>query len=241
MNNKVAASAKSLTSLAFERLHEGILTGQLAPGERLRIRSLSESYDIGATAIREALSRLVSDGLVDSEDQRGFSVSPVSRDELIDLTHIRIDVECLALAHAIERGGVDWESNLLGSFHRLSKTPMPTSPEHHAAWAVAHRQYQEALVGGCGSPWLIRLCRLLYDRTERYRNLAERQTAPQAREAIREHKEMMEAAIARDAGLAKRLLAEHFWETTDIVLKAVFSDRLDPSPRTRTDARKDGG
>lgn len=65
-------TARSLTTLAFERLRGDILSGRLRPDERLRIQALSDRYEVGATAIREALSRLVIDGLVDSEDQRGL-------------------------------------------------------------------------------------------------------------------------------------------------------------------------
>jgi GntR family transcriptional regulator, carbon starvation induced regulator len=230
-----SSSAKILTTLAFEQLRSDILSGQLRPEERLRIQGLSERYNIGATAIREALSRLVTDGLVESEDQRGFCVAPVSRDELIDLTQTRVEIECLALRHAIERGNLDWESNLLSGFHRLSKTPPPTSPELHAAWAAVHRQFHEALVAGCDSPWTMRLCRLLYDKSERYRNLAEQHTEPRQRDTVTEHRELMDAAMGRDAVLAARLLSAHFWETAEITLKATFGgvrDAPKPGPAT---------
>ncbi len=216
--------AKSLTSLAVERLRGDILAGQLRPAERLRIQALSERYGIGTTAIREALSRLVTDGLVDSEDQRGFCVAPVSRDDLTDLTQTRVEVESSALRLALKHGGIDWESNVLSAFHRLQRTPVPSSPELHEAWAAVHRQFHESLIAGCASSWMLRLCRLLYDQSERYRNLAEQYTTDKNRDAAMEHRELMEAAMARDADRAVQLLARHFWETTGIVLKAVFND-----------------
>lgn len=216
--------AKSLTSLAVERLRGDILSGHLRPAERLRIQALTERYGIGATAIREALSRLVTDGLVDSEDQRGFCVTPVSREDLTDLTQTRVEVECGALRLALAHGGIDWESNVLSAFHRLQRTPAPSSPELHEAWAAVHRQFHEALLAGCASPWTLRLCRLLYDQSERYRNLAEQYTSEKNRDAAKEHRELMEAAMARDAGRATQLLAEHFWGTTGIILKSVFND-----------------
>jgi GntR family transcriptional regulator, carbon starvation induced regulator len=234
-------SGTNLTTVAFQQLRTDILSGQLRPEERLRIQALSERYSIGATAIREALSRLVTDGLVESEDQRGFCVAPVSRDELLDLTQTRIEVECLALGHAIKRGDLDWESNLLGAFHRLSKTPAPVSPELHASWAAVHRQFHEALVAGCESPWTMRLCRLLFDKSERYRNLAEHHTVPRARDPITEHRQLMDAAMARNAALATRLLSEHFWETADITLKAAFGGGRHPVRPLRAAAKKGGG
>ena len=160
----LAANARSLTRQAFEQLRSDILHGRLRPTERLRINALAERYDVGATAIREALSRLVADGLVEAEEQRGFCVARVSREDLLDLTQTRIDVESLALRRAVERGDVEWESHLLSAFHRLSKAHLPTTPEHRLLWAATHRQFHEALVAGCGLPrsghhWSLCRCR----------------------------------------------------------------------------------
>jgi GntR family carbon starvation induced transcriptional regulator len=220
------AHNRSLTTLAFEKLRNDILCGELLPEERLRIQSLSDRYGVGPTAIREALSRLVTDDLVASEDQRGFCVAPVSRDELQDLTTTRIALEQLALQSALAKGGVDWDSNLLSAFHRLSKTPAPVSAETAGQWSLVHRQFHEALLAGCESAWMLRLCRLLYDKSERYRNLADRATQPAQRDTVAEHRKLMDAAMARDADKASALMAEHFWETTHIILRAgLVTDR----------------
>lgn len=210
--------ARSLTSVAFERLRVAILAGELLPQERLPIQALSERYEVGPTAVREALSRLVTEGLVTSEEQRGFRVTPVSRADLLDLTRTRMRVEQMALRLAIEQGDIEWESRLLSRLHRLSRTPLPTSPELDAPWAAAHRSFHEALVDGCASPWTVQLCRLLYDKSERYRNLAKRKTRERSRDVNDEHRALMDAAMARDADTACRLLGEHFAETTEIIL-----------------------
>jgi DNA-binding GntR family transcriptional regulator len=215
--------ARSLAALAFGNIRADILSGVLKPDQRLRIQALSTRYKIGTTGIREALSRLVTDGLVDSEDQRGFCVAPVSHEELVDLTRTRIQVEQLALRQAVALGDVEWESNILSAFHRLSRVDAPTSPEKHATWAQAHQQFHEALVRGCASLWLLRLCALLYEKSERYRNLAERQPDSRRRDIQVEHKAMMDAVMARDADRACVLLEQHFWETTEIILKSSFS------------------
>lgn len=214
----VTAPARSLTSVAFERLRLDILAGELLPAERLPIQALSERYQVGATGIREALSRLVTEGLVTTLDQRGFRVTPVSRAELLDLTRTRVRVEQIALRLAIEQGDIEWESRLLSAFHRLSRTPPPTSPERDAHWAAAHRTFHEALIDGCASEWTMRLCRLLYDKSERYRNLAKQKTRDRGRDIAAEHRVLMDAAMSRDADTACRLVGEHFTETTEIIL-----------------------
>ena len=214
---------KSLTSQAFERIRSDILLGQLRPNERLKIQALCERYEIGATAVREALSRLVTAGLVDSEDQKGFCVSPVSKDDLIDLTETRIAIEGMAVRKAIARGDLEWEAQVLSSFHRLSRTPQPVTLANHAAWALAHRQLHESLVAQCGSHWLMRLCGMMYERSERYRNLAARSTRPEERDTATEHRVLMDAiAMERNADKAVELLGAHFRATTDVILHAGF-------------------
>jgi DNA-binding GntR family transcriptional regulator len=219
------SSARSLTSLAFERLREDILRARLAPSERLRIQALSERYGIGATAIREALSRLMTDGLVDAEDQRGFTVASVSREQLLDLTQTRIKVEQMALRMAVVRGDVEWESEVLSSFHRLSRAEAPPwTDEKLVAWGAAHRRFHDALIMGCASPWTLRLCRLLYDQSERYRNLSVRPAKKRKRDVGKEHRELMEAALARDADGLCRLVEAHFRQTTDLILDSGLAD-----------------
>lgn len=215
---------RSLTSRAFEQLRADIIGATLRPNERLRIQALSERYGVGATAIREALSRLVPEGLVVFEDQRGFCVAPMSRAELLDMNRTRIDVESLAIRYAVEHGDIQWESDLISTFHRLSRTLPPSDPTQQPIWAEAHRQFHVALIAGCGSPSLIRLCSLLYDQSERYRNFANSQRESSGRNAGAEHKELLDAALARDAENLTRLLASHFTRTTEIIQNADFNE-----------------
>lgn len=217
---------KNLTSIVFSHIRSDILLGHLRPNERLRIQGLSDRYEVGATAIREALSRLLSDGLVDSEDQRGFFVTPVSRDEIRDLTQTRSELEGLALTKSMQLGDVNWESQVLSAFHRLFKCPLPSlvAPAQLANWSATHREFHETLIAGCQSPWLRRLCALLYDKTERYRNLSGKRSDAQDRDINAEHRRLMEATLSRDVELACQLLSDHFWETTNLILGIDFDE-----------------
>lgn len=225
-------ASRSLTLVAFDGLRSDILAGDLRPRDRLRIQQLTERYDVGATAVREALSRLVTEGLVTAEDQRGFCVADVSGDELQDLTRTRLWIEQSALRTAIEQGDLEWETDVLASFHRLSRMPPPsTGPRAATAWRQAHRQFHFALVRGCGSAWTLRLCSMLYDQTERYRNLAGKAREAASRDVLAEHREILEATLARDATQACDLLARHFESTTKIILSQESIEAPEPGVR----------
>lgn len=218
---------KSLTAQAFERLREDIITAKLKPNGRLRINLMAEQYEVGATAIREALSRLVTEGLVEAVDQKGFCVAPVSREDLLDLTNTRIEIEQLALGKAVANGSIEWEAAVLAAFHRLSRR-VPESLEKSSApewreWRELHRHFHETLVDGCGSTWLRSICRLLYDRSERYRNLAGAAAGKlkvARRDVMAEHQAIVDAALDRNATRLQGLISLHLQATTESVLRA---------------------
>jgi DNA-binding GntR family transcriptional regulator len=215
-------SGVNLTQSAYELLRADILSCRLPPGSKLKIQELCTRYTVGLGAIREALSRLTSEGLVIAEPQRGFKAAPISPEDLTDLTKVRIEIDSLCLRKAIENGDVAWESRLVAAFHRLSRTPEraagdPTRSSEE--WAEAHAGFHTALVEGCDSPWLMRLHNQLYDQSERYRRLSV-SVAPKKRNIGDEHQKMLDAVLARDADRVVKLLARHLGATTAILLDA---------------------
>jgi GntR family transcriptional regulator, carbon starvation induced regulator len=153
-------------------------------------------------------------------------VAPVSRAELLDLTQTRIQIEQMALRMAVAKGDVEWESQVLGCFHRLSRLEsQPWSDEVLASWALAHRQFHEALIMGCGSAWTLRLCRLLHDKSERYRNLSVQPAKERGRDVTKEHKDLADAALARDADALCKAIEAHFRLTASVILESGLADQ----------------
>jgi DNA-binding GntR family transcriptional regulator len=221
-----APGGSSLTQDAYERLRADLLACRLRPGARLKINELCGALSVSLSAVREALARLTSEGLVVAEPQRGFRVAPISAEELSDLTAVRAKIEGMCLERAIAVGDVGWESHLVAAFHRLSRTPErePADPQRmNEAWSAAHAAFHEALVGACDSPWLLRLRGILYAQSERYRRLSV-PLAAVARDLNHEHRGIMEAALARDAGLAGALMTEHIERTTRVLLEQSWPD-----------------
>ena len=209
--------ARSLTTAVFARLRAEILSCRLDPGEKLLIAGLASRFTVSLSAVREALSRLAAEGLVTSEDQRGFRVSPVSAEQLHDLTRTRIDIEGLALRRSIERGDARWEAEVREASTQLLAAPLPhvgeAGPELER-WRALHHRFHLALVSACGSPWLLRLRDVLYDQSERYRFLAYR---VQVRDITAEHASIGRAVLDRDADGAVAALGDHFMLTADII------------------------
>jgi DNA-binding GntR family transcriptional regulator len=234
-------SGVNLTQSAYEQLRADILSCRLLPGSKLKIQELCTRYAVSLGAIREALSRLTSEGLVTAEPQRGFKAAPISPEDLTDLTNVRIEIDSLCLRKAIEHGDVDWESRLVAAFHRMSRTPERASGDPTRSseeWAEAHAAFHTALVEGCGSPWLMRLHNQLYDQSERYRRLSV-SVAPKKRNIGDEHQKIIDAVLARDADKAVKLLTQHLGATTAILLDADLEE-LPQRKRISAPARRAG-
>jgi len=227
------------TTIAIERLRADIVSGRLRPNEKLRVQALAEHYGFAASALREALSRLVTDALVVAEDQRGFRVSPVSRESLVELTDARVGIECLAIRRAIEFGDVAWESTVIGAYHRLSRCteiPDPNSGDM-LQWSTCHQDFHQALIAACRSKWLLYFSNLLYQQSERYRMLSTMTRPRRKRNVPKEHEELMNAVIDRDADRACALIEAHFQETTRLLLEADDLGKL-AAPKAKQAARR---
>ncbi|MCO5089459.1 FCD domain-containing protein [Bosea sp. (in: a-proteobacteria)] len=209
---------RTLASDVRERLRADIVSGMLKPGLRLRFEELRARYDVGLSPLREALFRLVSEGLVISEDHRGFRVAPVSRMKLMDISFMRKELESMALKLSIERGDIAWESAVLASFHQLSSiSTNNNNGSLDLEWGRRHKAFHFTLASACGSDWLLQFRETLADQWARYSNLCIQFTRYE-RDVLAEHREIMEAALARDAPAGVYLIGRHISRSTQIVL-----------------------
>lgn len=215
------ATEPTLNASVFRQIRADIVACHLAPNERLRVETLRERYGVGGSPIREALMRLEAEGLVTLEQNKGFRVSSVSREQLDDLTATRIEIETTALRWSIEKGGVEWEANLLAAFHRLSRLKKTRHDSGtNTDWFREHRHFHSALVAACGSPLLMGIREGLFDQAERYVALSITSGFP-TRNDLGEHEQIMRAALARNATRATQLNKSHIERTTDRVAKSL--------------------
>lgn len=208
----------SITSRTYARLRHDILAGVLTPGAKLKIEELRRTLGTGASPIREALSLLTSDQLVQRIDQRGFRVAQVSESEFQELLRTRAWLEERALRESIANGDATWEEEIVLAHYRLSRTPRSVSGEPNADWESAHRVFHRTLIGACGSSILLRFCDQLYDQNVRYRYLAGRSAYPK-RDITREHEALMQAVLERTGDLAAERLLAHYQLTGQFLSK----------------------
>lgn len=212
--SSAAPPSGSATQNAYTILRRMIVTGELKPGEQLKIETLRARLDTGASPIREALSLLTSDQLVEKFDKRGFRAAIANQANFKEILGLRCSLESMALRQSIAGADKDWEEVLVLSHHRMGREPR----ENMEAFEDLHKTFHMALIGNCGSAILLRFCSQLYDLNARYRYLSGRALDVQNRNVGDEHRQIMEAAINGDADLACDHLLHHYRQTGAFLL-----------------------
>ncbi|MBP0493593.1 GntR family transcriptional regulator [Pararoseomonas indoligenes] len=219
IDNPPGPDALTLSETAARRLRQDIVGGGLPPATKLRLRDLSARYGLGATPLREALARLAAEGFVVLEGQKGFSVPPVTRAHLLDVTRSRQVVEPEALRLAMSGGGAAWEDGVVTSLsllrHEIGRRD-PASEAWLDAYEVRHHRFHRALIAACPLPSLLRFCDDLYLQKTRYRRLMETAHQDWPR-MLAVHEALAEAVLARSEN-APSMLAAHIGTTAEHVL-----------------------
>lgn len=216
----------------IDAIRADVLSGVWPPGSRVPPGELAERYQTSTTVIREALTRLAGENFLIIQPNHGFFVPAVTDGGMRDITDARCLIEGRALELAIERGGVEWEGELIAAHHMLARTRRRTEddPTHTSAeWLAAHRAFHEKLIEACDVPSLRDFARQLTNATELFRRWSAPDPDARARDVEKEHREILEAALARDAKSAVALLQAHYQRTSQIVLNR--ARRPDATPQ----------
>jgi len=210
---------RTLAETVYTQLRQDILSGKLKLGSKLRFADISKNYEAGISTVRESLSKLTADRLVTARGQRGFRVSPISLDELWDITKLRAEIESKALEESIDSGDDAWEAEILFYLHRLlkldtrnSKTPLLLTEEG----AHLHKLFHMSLLSACPSIWRLRVIDVLYDHSERYRRLQTSYLSAMLNSA-EEHRDIANAVVSRNKARATSLLTLHFEKTAHLL------------------------
>ena len=212
-------SETSATRGCYLRLRQMILTGALPPGEKLKIEDLRKLLKTGASPVREALSLLTSDMLVERIDQRGFRAAPVGKANFEEILMLRCSLEDMALRASISNASTEWEERIVLSHHRMSRADRAQID----AFEEMHKTFHMALLSNANMPMLLRYCGQLYDLNIRYRYLAADGPRYGERSIAVEHQEIFDATLQRDADTASRLLVSHYRRTGEYFISQMES------------------
>ncbi|MFF2246087.1 GntR family transcriptional regulator [Arthrobacter sp. NPDC058130] len=214
-----ATEPKTHSEEVYASLRAELLGGTFLPGSKLRLAGLGTRYGVSLSVVREAMTRLAGEGLVRALPQRGFSVAPLSVEDLLDLTRARVLIETAVLRESISQGGLEWESAVIAAHHTLQGTPYTTREGHLGGdWSLAHHAFHRTLLTGANSPRLESIATELRDCSLLYQHWSIDIAHDLDRDVAAEHRHIAELAVARDAEGAVQALTEHIERTTAALL-----------------------
>lgn len=205
----------------YQRIKRDIIFGELTPGAKLKLDALKQRYSASLSTLRETLNRLASEGFVDAPEQRGFFVKPVSAEDLEEIAHLRVLLECHALRLSIANADTEWEGNLVAAHHKLHLMEQRLASGDESGreeWKRYDWEFHQAMISACHSTNLLALHATLYDKYLRYQMLV---LTYRGRDAVEEHRAMFEAALARDVDAAAKLLEVHILKGLEHTLRAM--------------------
>lgn len=142
---------RSVGSMVYEVLKDAILSGALAPGEKLRQETLAEAIGVSRLPVRSALIQLEAEGLVIFHERRGAMVSTLSEEQVREIYELRTVLEGFALREAIRTMTPDRLARL-----RALAIDADAQGEGHAFVEARNRFYDE-LYGGESRPMLTQI------------------------------------------------------------------------------------
>ncbi|WP_178130569.1 GntR family transcriptional regulator [Reyranella sp. CPCC 100927] len=202
-----AGKPETLSEAVYRQIRRDILSGLLAPGQRLALSALRERHAASFGVVREALSRLAGERLVQATPQLGFRVHAPSPAGLRDMIAIYRRIERMAVRRAFACGDVAWEARVLAAGHTLVRTSAQAPADPEQAFADMQAAYHTALLGACDSPCLLELWRSLYDALAAHRRAGIR-TAVQRAEIGDRYQAVTHAVLDRDIASAMERLAQ---------------------------------
>ena len=218
---------------AYRQLRGEILNGLLAPGAALLEVEQAERIGVSRTPLREAVARLIADGLVVGRRGRGFEVTDISVDSISELYELRQALEVQAIRLAATRRDPAPFLELRAAFL--------TAPELLEQGDVGvHRYYvlidelEDAVDAAVENPFLVGALRAVRTHLARIRRLARRNPL-RLRAAAAEHLLIIDAIIAGDPSLAAHATHIHLHQSLLSVLAAIDEDSVSSRSTTAAD------
>jgi len=185
-------------------LRQLILDGVIKPGERLVERDIAVKFRASRTPVREALRKLETEGFVEYLARKGVAVRGFNVAEIEEIYKIRKVLECLAIQNSIRNITAPQMAHLKKIVESLESEE---NDDVVKATEGLH-QFDDLILDTANMPVLKGILHTIRESLERYKriNLSNR---PRRKEAVREHKEILQAIIDRDEKRAEELVCRH--------------------------------
>lgn len=216
----------TLATKCRHKLERAILQGELLPGTHLKNEDLKQLLQTALSPIREALSSLAEKGLLDFEENKGYTVAKKSSLELIDSMKTYAEIECLCLQLSIENENDLWESQIVAALHKLKKLENQKKVEY-SLWEPVNREFHTALVAACPVKGLLKIRNLCALKHEWFVRLSFHfADSPLMKVNHKQHQEIANYVLKKKIESAKEALYSHITSGADNLINKLLKHNL---------------
>jgi DNA-binding GntR family transcriptional regulator len=234
----VIEEPRPLPDIIYQWLRAGILAGQLIPGSEIRQEMLARRFGTSRVPIREALSRLQAEGLITLRPRRGFAVTSLDHDEIVEIFELRTVVEEHAMRIAT-RERTETDVGEVAALVELMESLDASAPHYLLEWSSTNRLFHTRLIECAHRKRLSEVALNLRDAIEPYIRIEANFTG-QVRDANIEHRQIFKAFKKKDAETAARLSREHCESTMRRLLVNIDFRNNNPFVHKMASRRGDG-
>src|SRR6478736_3925657 len=214
----------------LDELRRAILSGQVPPGSPIPVDEVAELFGVSRIPIRESLKTLIGEGLVDHQPRAGYTVARLTPQEIRELYVVRGVLEIAALSTSISSAGPDDDRLAAEVLDALDKA---MRDEDYRAYQRESRRFHMALAAPCRMPRLMHMIELVWNITEPIQPMAH--IGQRDRNELHgEHREMLDAFVARDRNRLLRITRRHLDVLETTVSDLAASSLFDPDPAAPT-------
>lgn len=198
---------KLLRDKIYEMLKEAIYTGELEPGERIVETRLAEEIGISRTPIREAIRKLESDGYIDALENGGVKVAEITEDDIIEWNEIKLVFDQLAVKKAIDNISSSMIEKLKDDLNKVEAALKKDEIDDEEIIDF-NTSFHDKIYQISGN----KLIRTIKDNYQKYNYMIRKYLSKiegRHHKALIEHKEILEAIIAKDKEKAAELSKKH--------------------------------
>ena len=212
---------RSLTSAerVLHAVRELILGGQLTPGARLGEVELAERLGVSRTPVREALSRLAAEGIVEIQPNRGARVATWTVAELEGVFDLRSAIEPQLTAYVVPNAGPADLAELDDLAHRMADVGCPGPGQNLDALVPLNRAFHDRLVALADHPTLATALAAAIHPPIVLRNFHAYDEAS-LRRSLAHHVEIVAALRAGDATWARAVMTAHIHNARAVMVRA---------------------
>ena len=206
-----------LRDVVFQTLRHAIITGEIAPGERLMEIPLSQSLGVSRTPVREAIRMLELEGLVIMLPRKGAEVARITEKDLKDALEVRCALEELAVVLACDRITPEGKEHLKEACIAFREA---ISTKHVPSIVKRDIDFHDAIFACTNNPRLINLAHSQWEQVYRYRVEYVKDFSYHD-VLVQEHDDITNAILLKDKETARAVMRKHINNQEAIVISNV--------------------